>query len=259
MLYIRYIFLFCLIDTSQADRPKQWQVWYQKAVTPVMERIDQFHIDLLWVASAILLIVSLLLLFVMFRFSEKRNKKPSKTTHNVALEVIWTIVPLVIVGIILVPSIKLIFYMDKTPDAEITVKAIGHQWYWEYEYPDYGVTFDSYILNPDQVQDSNLRNLEVDKRVVLPTNVNVRILTTSADVIHSWFVPAFGVKQDSIPGRLRETWVRINKPGVYYGQCAELCGPGHAFMPIAVHAVSKTEFIQWVRSQGGKMQNLGSN
>ena len=150
MIYIFCIILFCCVSEAIAGHPKQWQIWYQKAVTPVMERIDQFHIDLLWITVSILLLVSLLLLFVMFRFSEKRNKIPSKTTHNIVLEVIWTIIPLIIVGIILVPSIKLIFYMDKTHKAEMTVKAIGHQWYWEYDYPDYDVNFDSYILDRTQ-------------------------------------------------------------------------------------------------------------
>ncbi|HBN22238.1 MAG TPA: cytochrome c oxidase subunit II, partial [Holosporales bacterium] len=171
----------------------------------------------------------------------------------VPLEILWTLVPVVIVAAIAFPSVKLIYFMDKTEKADMTLKVIGHQWYWEYEYPDHNISFDSFMLNKDQLKDGQIRNLEVDKQVVLPVDTNVRILGTSVDVLHSWAVPSFGIKQDTIPGRLRETWVRITKPGIYYGQCSELCGKDHGYMSIAVRAVPKEEFEAWVAGEGGSL------
>lgn len=236
-----------------ADAPKEWQIWYQDPASPVMERINDMHIGLMWLITSILVVVTALLVYAMFRFRASKNPTPSKTTHNVPLEILWTMVPVLIVAAIAYPSIKLIYYMDKTEDPFMTLKVIGHQWYWEYDYPDHNVSFDSFMLNKDQLQPGQLRNLEVDKRVVVPVGQNIRVLTTSADVLHSFAVPALGVKQDTIPGRLRETWMRINKPGVYYGQCSELCGSGHGFMSIAIEAVPLADFEAWVQKEGGAL------
>lgn len=233
--------------------PKDWQLWYQDAASPVMERVNDLHITLMWILTPILIFVTILLAIAMFRFREKKNPTPSKTTHNVPLEIIWTLIPVIIVASIAYPSIKLIYFMDKTEKADMTVKVIGHQWYWEYDYPDHNISFDSFMLNKDQLKEGQIRNLDVDKQVVVPVGANVRILATSADVLHSWAVPSFGIKQDTIPGRMRETWVRVTKPGVYYGQCSELCGTGHGYMSIAVRAVPKEEFEAWVKAEGGTL------
>lgn len=231
---------------SLADKPHAWQMGFQEAATPVMERITQLHHTLLIIITCIAIFVGGLLLFVIFRFNAKRNPVPSKRSHHTVLEIIWTLIPVAILGFIAVPSLKLLYFMDRTEDAELTLKAIGHQWYWEYEYPDQKVVFNSNMLTADKLQPGQIRLLDVDNPIVLPVETNVRILVTSADVLHSWAVPSFGIKMDAVPGHLRETWVRINKPGVYYGQCSELCGQGHGFMSIAVQAVSKEEFKKWL-------------
>lgn len=250
------IFLFSLVMTTFAYAdgiPKDWQMWYQESASPVMERVNEMHIMLMWIITPIMIFVTLMLAIAVFRFREKKNPTPSKRTHNVPLEILWTLVPVVIVAAIAFPSIKLIYFMDKTEKADMTLKVIGHQWYWEYDYPDHKISFDSFMLNRDQLKEGQIRNLEVDKQVVLPVDTNVRILGTSVDVLHSWAVPSFGIKQDTIPGRLRETWVRITKPGIYYGQCSELCGKDHGYMSIAVRAVPKEEFEAWVNSEGGSL------
>ncbi len=250
-------FAFFMTSVVYADGiPENWQMWYQDAASPVMERVNEMHIMLMWIITPILIFVTAILAVTLYRFREKKNPKPSKTTHNVPLEIIWTLIPVIIVGAIAFPSIKLIYFMDKTEKAEMTVKVIGHQWYWEYDYPDHDISFDSFMLNRDQLKEGQIRNLDVDKQVVLPVDTNVRILATSVDVLHSWAVPSFGIKQDTIPGRIRETWVRINKPGIYYGQCSELCGKDHGFMSIAVRAVSKEDFEAWVKAEGGKLPGL---
>jgi len=244
--------LFTLILTLSgtrcfADKPHDWQMGFQEAATPVMEQITQFHEMLLIIIFAIGIFVTLLLFFVIFRFRESANPNPSKTSHNTLIEVVWTLIPVIILVVIAVPSFKLLFYMDRTNDAEMTLKVVGHQWYWSYVYPDHdNIEFDSYMVKEADLKPGQLRLLDVDNPVVIPVDTNVRILVTSADVLHSWAVPAFGVKQDTIPGRLRETWVRVTKPGKYYGQCSELCGTGHGFMSIVVKAVSKEEFKEWV-------------
>lgn len=219
----------------------------QDAASPTMERINSFHNMLLVVCYAISIFVAGLLLYVIVKFNEKANPVPSKTTHNTLVEVLWTAIPIVILVAIAVPSFKLLYYTDKTKDAEMTLKIIGHQWYWSYEYPDFGeLKFDSNMIAEKDLKPGQRRLLEVDNRVVLPVGTNIRILMTAADVIHAWRIPAFGVMKDAVPGRLGETWVRIDREGVYYGQCSELCGINHAYMPISVEAVSKQKFAAWV-------------
>ena len=236
-----------LAATAFADQPRPWQLGLQDAATPVMERIVDFHDALLVVISVISAFVLALLLYVIFRFNEKRNPTPSRTAHNTLIEVLWTALPVIILIGITIPSIRLIWYTDRTPDADMTIKAIGHQWYWSYEYPDNGnFTFDALLVPDSDLQPGQLRLLETDNRIVLPINTNIRLLVTATDVIHSWAIPAFGVKLDTVPGRVNETWMRITREGTYYGQCSELCGIGHGYMPIAVEAVSKPAFDAWV-------------
>ena len=239
-----------------AQAPRPWQMGFQDAASPVMERIDGFHDMLLVITIAIAVFVSALLLYVMVKFNEKANPTPSKTTHNTILEVVWTIVPIIILMVIAIPSFKLLYFMDKTPKPEMTLKVTGSQWYWSYEYPDHGkVAFDSQMIPDGELKPGQKRLLEVDNRVVVPVDTNIRVLVTANAVIHAWAVPALGVKMDAVPGRMNETWMRVTKAGVYYGQCSELCGINHGFMPVAVEAVSKADFAKWVAKADVKFKS----
>ena len=235
--------------SALAATPEPWRLGFQAAASPVMERISEFHTLLFVIITLIVLLVLGMLVYVMIRFNEKSNPVPSKTTHHTVLEVIWTAIPVVILMVIAVPSFKLLYFMDRTQDAEMTLKVIGHQWYWSYEYPDHGnFTFDSLMVPDDELKDGQPRLLAVDNKVVLPVGTDIRILMTSDDVLHAWAVPAFGIKLDTVPGRINEAWVRIDREGTYYGQCSELCGVNHAYMPVAVEAVSKEAFQAWVKT-----------
>jgi cytochrome c oxidase subunit 2 len=241
------ISIVTLTGAAHAAEPEPWQLGFQPAVTPVAHLQHQLHDLLLIIIIAISVFVLALLLYVAFRYNAKRNPIPTKTSHNTVIEVLWTVLPVMILVVIAIPSFKLLYFMDKTDNPELTLKVTGHQWYWSYTYQDNGnFTFDSLIVPADQLKPGQKRLLEVDNRIVLPVDTNIRLLITSEDVLHSWAIPAFGVKMDGEPGRLNETWVRIDKEGVYYGQCSELCGINHAFMPIAVQAVSKADFAKWV-------------
>jgi cytochrome c oxidase subunit 2 len=232
---------------STVHSPLPWQLGFQAPATPTMERIDALHDGLLIVITAITVFVLALLLIVIFRFSEKRNPKPSRNTHNTLVEVVWTVVPVFILLGIAIPSFRLLYFADRTAEAEMTIKAIGRQWNWGYEYPDHGnFTFEAFLVPEEELAEGQLRLLATDNPVVVPIDTNVRLLTTASDVLHSWAVPSFGVKMDSVPGRTNETWFRVEQPGVYFGQCSELCGVGHAYMPIEVRAVPKEEFDAWV-------------
>ena len=212
-----------------------------------MERIVDFNLMVTIIIVIITAFVFALMAWIVIRYNKKRNPVPSKTTHNTMLEVIWTVVPVIILLVIAVPSFRLLYYTDRVEDADMTLKAIGHQWYWSYEYPDHGdFTFDALMLEDDELEEGQPRLLATDEAVVLPVGVKIRLLTTADDVIHSWAIPAFGVKMDSVPGRVNETWFQINREGTYYGQCSELCGTLHGFMPIMIEAVSQEEFDAWV-------------
>ena len=227
--------------------PTEWQVGFQEAASPSMERIVDFHNLLLWLITAISLFVLALLVIVVVRFNEKANPTPSKTTHNTMIEVIWTAVPVIILVWLFIPSYNLMVTNDRVEDADMTVKVIGHQWYWSYEYPDHGnFTFDANMTFAEDLEDKSLRMMETDNHVVLPVGKKVRLLFTADDVLHSWGIPALGIKLDAVPGRLNETWVEITKPGMYYGFCSELCGVNHSYMPVAIEAVSEEEFNAWV-------------
>ncbi len=229
-----------------AAQPRPWQMSFQPAATPVMEQIQSFQDMLFWIIVAITLFVLALLCYCAIKFNEKSNPMPTKITHNTALEVVWTAVPILILVVIAVPSFRLLYFMDRTDKPEMTLKVISHQWYWSYNYPDHdNLNFTSNMIPAEDLKPGQPRLLTVDNEVVLPIDTNVRVLATSEDVIHNWAVPAFGIKVDTVPGRTNETWVRITKEGTYYGQCSELCGINHGFMPIQVRAVSKQAFAQW--------------
>ena len=253
--FIPFVLAMGVSGTAFGAQPMPWEINFQPAATPVMERIHNFHNMLLIIEGLIVLLVLVLMVIIIVRFRASANPVPSKTTHNTPLEVIWTVVPILILVAIAVPSLRLLFYMDKIPKSgpeatnypKMTLKITGHQWYWSYAYPDNGnFTFDSNIIPDEDLKPGQPRLLSVDNRVVLPINTNVRLLITSGDVIHDWAVPSFGVKTDAVPGRINETWIRIERTGTYYGQCSELCGINHGFMPIAVNAVTKKDFDAWV-------------
>jgi cytochrome c oxidase subunit 2 len=228
-------------------QPSEWQFGLQQSVTPVMDNIVWFHDFLFYIITAITGFVLALLIIVMVRFNARANPTPSRTTHNTLVEVLWTIIPIVILLVIAVPSFKLLFLQLNTPSADLTVKATGKQWYWSYSYPDNGkFEFDSLMLKDGERKDGQPRLLAVDNDMVVPVNKIVRVITTGSDVIHSFAVPSFGIKIDAVPGRINETWFKATREGVYYGQCSELCGKDHAFMPIAVQVVSEQAFAAWV-------------
>ena len=233
--------------TALAQQPTDWEVDFQTALSPSMERIVDFNLMVTIIIVIITAFVFALMAWIVIRYNKKRNPVPSKTTHNTMLEVIWTVVPVIILLVIAVPSFRLLYYTDRVEEADMTLKAIGHQWYWSYEYPDHGdFTFDALMLEDDELEEGQPRLLATDEAVVLPVGAKIRLLTTADDVIHSWAIPAFGVKMDSVPGRVNETWFQINREGMYYGQCSELCGTLHGFMPIMIEAVSQEEFDAWV-------------
>lgn len=241
--------LLGLADQALAveGRSAPWQLSLQSAYSPVMEEIHDFHWLLLVIQFAIVLLVLGILGYCIVRFNAKRNPVPSRTSHNTLLEVLWTSVPIVILVIIAIPGLRLLYYSDRAPDYEMTLKVIGHQWYWSYNYPDHGdFTYDSILIPEDELQEGQPRLLAVDNKVVLPVDTNVQILVTSGDVIHNWAIPSLGMKVDATPGRVNERWVRIEEEGTYYGMCSELCGVNHGFMPIEVQAVSKEAFAEWV-------------
>lgn len=237
----------------------------QQQVTPIGEEAAAFHNNwLLLLCALISLIVLGLLLYAIVRFRRGANPTPSRNSHNTMIEVIWTLVPVLILVAIAIPSIRLLRHQYTPPPADLTIKVTGHQWYWSYEYPDNGVSFDSYMLKEanDPTRQANQRPrtandgpplLAVDERVVIPAGKVVKFIITADDVIHSFAVPAFWIKQDANPGQLHETWARVDRPGVYFGQCSELCGARHGFMPIAVEAVGDAQFAQWIASKGGHM------
>ena len=228
-------------------QPSPWQMGLQQSVSPVMDNVVWFHNFLLYLITAIAVFVLILLLIVIVRFNARANPTPSKTTHNTLLEVMWTLVPVVILVSIAVPSFQLLFLQQTIPAADLTVKATGKQWYWTYGYPDSKFEFDSTMLSEKERKPDQPRLLAVDNDLVVPVNKVVRVLVTAdpTGVIHAFAVPSFGIKIDAIPGRLNETCFNATREGVYYGQCSELCGRDHAYMPIAVRVVSDSDYNAW--------------
>lgn len=228
-------------------QPAPWELGMQSSASPIMDGIISFHHFLLIVITLITLFVMVLLAIVIFRFNAKANPVPSRTTHHTLLEVLWTVLPVLILVVIAVPSFRLLFTQLNPPPADVTVKATGKQWYWSYAYPDNGnFEFDSLMLADKDRKAGQPRLLAVDNEMVVPVNKVVRVITTSADVIHSFSLPSFGVKIDAVPGRINETWFKATREGTYYGQCSQLCGRDHAFMPIAIHVVNEQEYTAWL-------------
>jgi cytochrome c oxidase subunit 2 len=227
--------------------PSPWQMDLQGSATPVMDEISEFHYFLLWVTGVISVFVLALLLIIIVRFNARANPTPSRTTHNTPIEILWTVIPVIILAVIAIPSFRLLFVELDVPHPDLTIKATGKQWFWSYAYPDNGnFEFDSLMVQTKDLKPGEPRLLTVDNEVVVPMNKVVHVLVTGADVIHSFTVPSFGIRIDAVPGRMNETWFKATKTGMFYGQCSELCGKDHSFMPIAVHVVSESDFNAWV-------------
>ena len=243
ILSVFFIFISFELYGKQAT---DWQLSFQNPATDLMGSVVSLHNIILIVMALVTLFVLFLLFYVSFRFSAKRNPIPSTTTHNTVVEVLWTAIPIVILVVLAIPSFKLLYQQEKSENYDMTVKVIGHQWYWEYEYPDHGdFYFESYMVQEQDLEEGDLRLLTVDNPLVIPANKNIQILITAGDVLHSWAVPSMGLKTDAVPGRLNETWVNVKEPGVYRGQCSEICGSGHGFMPVVVKVLPEREFMAW--------------
>lgn len=239
-----------ILSSDVAGKPVPEGLHFQRPVSPVM-------VDLVWldtfmhlILSFVVLLVLVLMTVIIFRYNRKKNPTPATFTHNAPLEVAWTALPVVILVVIAIPSLKLLFEELNVPEPDLTIKATGAQWYWEYEYPEEQIEFASIMLERDELAEYGYTPdeylLATDTRVVVPVNKVVHVLTTANDVIHSWTVPSFGSKIDAMPGRLNETWFMATEPGVYFGQCSELCGIRHSYMPIVVEVVEQPEYDAWV-------------
>ena len=230
-----------------AEQPKDWQLGFQKSASKSMSDIVLFHdYMLLPIITAITVFVLFLVIYACIKFRATKNKIASQTSHNTTIEIVWTLVPCLILIIMAVPSFKVLYSQDKVPPADVTVKAIGYQWYWGYEYPDENIIFDSYMIEDKDLKANQPRLLSVDNEVVVPVNKNIKVLITANDVLHAWALPSFGVKRDAVPGRINETWFKADRKGTFYGQCSELCGIKHAFMPITVRVVTDEEYKKWL-------------
>lgn len=238
-----------------ASQPVDGEIGFQEAVTPVMDMLVKFHNGLIMpIIVAITLFVLVMMAYILFRFNHKRNPEPSKTSHNTLIEIIWTVVPVLILLVMVVPSMQLLYFQDTIPESDMTIKVTGNTWNWEYAYPEYEDTVESFVSNVLEEADAEAQGkpylLGTDAPLVVPVNKTVKVLVTSANNLHSFAMPAFGIKMDAIPGRINETWFKVTKEGVYYGQCSELCGVRHAYMPIEIHVVSEREFERWVADGG---------
>ena len=255
---IIFIFAYGSTKNLEADAAQPWQYGIQDPATPVAEGIIHFHHELMFILVFVVVFVSWMLGRAVYHFTYEKNPKSDGVVHGTVIEIVWTIIPALILMVIAVPSFGLLYSVDEVVDPSLTVKIVGHQWYWSYEYSDYAddldeeeslLSFDSYMLPEDELTKGDLRLLEVDNRMVLPVDTHIRLVVTAADVLHSWTVPSFGVKMDACPGRLNQASLFVQRPGVYYGQCSEICGVNHGFMPIAVEVVSMKDYLAWVYSK----------
>ena len=249
-LSLIFVALFSFLSNAGSTEtlPKDWQLGFSEPATALMSDVIAFHSYILMpIITGISILVLGLLLYIAYRYNSNRNQTASMTTHNTVIEVLWTVIPVILLIIIAIPSFRILYTAETIPKADLTIKAIGNQWYWSYEYPDYNdFSFDANMLQDEELSDPSLRLLETDTQIVVPVNKVVKLLITSNDVLHAWTIPAFGVKKDAVPGRLNETWFKAEKIGTFYGQCSELCGPKHAFMPINVKVVAQDDFDDWL-------------
>ena len=252
--------LLALAGTGYAGlgQPSPWQLGPQISASPVMDDIIWFHDFLLWLIAAIALFVLVLLVYVCVKFNAAANPIPTRTTHNTLIEVLWTVVPVLILVAVAVPSFRLLFFQLEPPPADLIIKATGKQWFWTYTYPDQKIEFDSLMVQEKDLKQGQPRLLAVDNEVVVPVNKVVYVQTTASDVIHAFAVPSFGVLIDAVPGRLNQTWFKATREGIYYGQCRELCGKDHAFMPIQVRVASEADYNAWLTQAKQKFAIDGS-
>jgi len=227
--------------------PRPWEIGMQHSYGPIKDRIIDLHNLVLVIITVITLFVGGLLIWVMIRYNAQRNPVPSQTAHHTTLEIAWTVIPVLILVVIAIPSFRLIYYQDRTPDPDMTIKVTGHQWYWEYTYQDEGnLAVESRYIHDEDLKPGQLRLLDADNQLVIPVSKKIRVLTTSSDVIHSFFIPALGIQRYAIPGRTIETWMEADSVGTFYGECNQICGQDHSRMPISVKAVSEADFKSWV-------------
>jgi cytochrome c oxidase subunit II len=227
--------------------PRPWEMGMQRSFGPIKDRVIELHDLVLVIITLITLFVGALLVWVMIRYNSRRNPVPSQISHNTTIEILWTVIPVLILVVMAIPSFRLIYYQDRTPDPDMTVKVTAHQWYWEYTYPDQGnVGVESRYVHDEDLKPGQLRLLDVDNQLVIPVNKKIRVLTASTDVIHSFFIPSLGVQRYAIPGRTIETWMEADREGTFYGECNQICGQDHSRMPISVKAVSEADFKAWV-------------
>lgn len=250
-----FIILMLMVSsgTCLASQPNNWQLGFQVASSPIMKELHSFHNFLLVITGGIVFFILFLIVYVVLRFNATVNPIPIKFTHNTTLEIIWTLIPIVLLTIIAIPSFRILKLAEHTPPADMTVKVIGSQWFWTYQYPDHSnIAFDSYMIQEVDLKPGQVRLLEVDNRVIIPQGATIKFLITASDVIHSFAVPSLGLKTDAVPGRINEAWTKIDRLGVYYGQCSEICGVNHGFMPIAIEVVTQKKFEEWVVIQSKK-------
>jgi cytochrome c oxidase subunit 2 len=260
LIYKFFIFLVFFNSTNSSFASVNWQMGFNESVTTVMSDIVHLHDRILLpIIVAISVFVLFLLLYSIFKFRASKNPIPSKTSHNTFIEIMWTVIPCLILIVIAVPSFRLLYKQDIIPKADVTIKATGYQWYWGYEYPDQNIAFDANMIDTKNLKSNQLRLLETDNHVVVPVNKVIKVLITANDVLHAWAVPSFGVKRDAVPGRINETWFKAEKEGVYYGQCSELCGSRHAFMPITVRVVSDKQYNEWLKESKIKFAKYPEN
>ena len=260
LIYNFFLFLVFFNSANSSFASVNWQMGFNESVTTVMSDIVHLHDRILLpIIVAISVFVLFLLLYSIFKFRASKNPIPSKTSHNTFIEIMWTVIPCLILIVIAVPSFRLLYKQDIIPKADVTIKATGYQWYWGYEYPDQNIAFDANMIDTKNLKSNQLRLLETDNHVVVPVNKVVKVLITANDVLHAWAVPSFGVKRDAVPGRINETWFKAEKEGVYYGQCSELCGSRHAFMPITVRVVSDKQYNEWLKESKIKFAKYPEN
>ena len=235
------------VSTAYAAEPQPWQLGLQDPAGSIAERATSLHNMLLVIITVISLFVLGLLVYVCVRFRASANPKPSKTSHNTIIEILWTVVPVLILVVIAVPSFQLLYYMDKTKDTEMVIKVTGNQWYWNYEYPDENISFDSYLVDEEELGEDQIRLLSVDNPLVVPAGTRIKLLVTGNDVMHSFFVPSLAVQIYSIAGRINEAWIDVPEgTKKYYGQCNQICGVNHAYMPIVVQALNEADYAEWL-------------
>ena len=263
MRILSFITATLMTFASSANGISDWQLGFQTPASDGMRNVYYLHNFVLIMMTAITVFVLFLIFYVVFRFRKKANPVASKTTHNTIIEILWTGIPVVILIFMAIPSFKLVYQQDVIPETDMTIKVIGHQWYWEYQYPEHGdLSFESYMVPDDELEEGDIRLLTVDNHLVLPANKNIHVLVTGGDVLHSFAMPSLGVKKDAVPGRLNETWFNIDEPGIYRGQCSEICGTGHGFMPIVIEALNETDFNNWIIEQKNKLamsNNINNN